>query len=368
MKRFDRCVIRGCFFLLMTFSACTGSSSGEGADGTNGDRPEVASKKIPVALETIKLGNVDEIVSAMGTVFAVHDILVSPEIAGTVKSVQCEVGQQVRAGQVLLKLDEELKQLMVDQAAAALLEARAARDKSARDFERNKKLFESKDISDFVFENARLQKESGEAAYLAAVANHKIALRQLRNTSIRSPIDGLMANRMVELGMTIAPAVPIARIVDISQVKIKFGVAENDVAKIAERQAAEISLDAIPGHTFAGEVSGVAPQADLATRTFPVEVLVDNPDARIKAGMIAEVNVSAQKVTDIPLLPRSALLERGGKTIFFVVKDGRAEEREPEIGIESGDAVVLISGAMAGEKVVVLGQENLSTGSEVIEQ
>lgn len=353
--------------LLMALSIAFNHGCGSGGatnESTNGVNTDLQNR-IPVHTEIVQKGEVVDIVSATGTIFARHDVLVSSQAAGTIIEVFVEVGDRVKKGAPLLQIDPELKHLALDQAEASLLQAKAAFEKAAKDFERNKKLHQTNDISEYIFESARLQKESAQATYLTAQANVKMARRHLADTRITSPVDGLVAARIIELGGAVTPGAPVAKVVDISQVKVKFGVAENDVIKIAQGQAAEISVDSYGQLKFSGKVSSVGPQADLSTRTFPVEVLVENRDYRLKAGMIAKVELSTQTNEDVLLLPKSALLERANQTIIFIIKDGTAQKRTPELGLESGGLIEILEGAEAGEEVVVMGQENLADGVAV---
>lgn len=345
------------------YQACgNGEASNEGSNGVQADSLD----RVPVQTHVIQIGEVVDLVRATGTLFPLHDVLVSSQTVGTVTEVFVEVGDRVERGAPLVQIDPEFKQLAVDQAEARLMEARAAFEKANRDFERNKKLHQTKDISEYIFEIARLQKESAEAAYLTAKANVKMAKRQLADARITSPVNGFVAARLVELGGTVAPGTPIAKVVDISHVKVKFGVAEKDVVKVEKGQSVAISVDSHQELKFSGKVASVGPQADLSTRTFPVEVLVDNSDLRLKAGMIARVDIVTQTNKDVVLLPKSALLERGGQTIIFLIRDGVAQKRILKLGIESGDFVAVLEGAGAGDEVVVMGQENLSDGVSIV--
>ncbi len=337
-----------------------GESSSGGSDGKDSGAPV-----IPVETVVVQMGAVVDTVRATGTVFPRHDVVISSQTAGTVTAVYIEVGNRVKKGDPLVQVDPEMKELALRQAEARLLEARAAFEKAKRDLERHRKLFESKDISEFVYESARLQKESAEAAYLTAKANVQMARRQLKDARIESPVDGFVAARLVDLGTTVAPGAPVAKVVDIDEVKVKFGVPERDVVKIAKGQVATVRVDALKGRSFTGTVSAVGPQADLATRTFPVEVVVQNPEHRLKAGMVARVSVAAGSVENLPLIPKSALLERAGETIVFVVQGEVAHKRVPELGLESNGRIAVLAGVEPGDQVVVLGQENLVEGTRV---
>ena len=346
---------------LSKFGCGNGENSNEGTNTTVKD----SSKSIPVETHTIQKGTVVDKVKATGTIFPLHDVLVSSETAGTITDVYVEVGDWVQKGAPVVQIDQELKLLALEQAEARSIEAKAAYEKAKKDFERNKKLFRTQDISDYVFENARLQKASAEATHRTAQANVKMARRQLKDARIESPVNGFVAARLVELGGSVALGTPVAKVVDISRVKVKIGVPEKDIVKMNKGQIAIITVDSYPNETFEGTVSSVGPQADLATRTFPVEILVKNPEYRLKAGMVAKIEIATQTIQQVPLLPKSALLERSGQTLIFVIKNGKAQQRIPQLGLESGDKIALLDGAEAGDEVVILGQENLAQGVEV---
>ncbi len=360
---FNKKTIFPLVLLNVTFHLACGSSSGS-KDETNGVVAD-SINGIPVQTHVIQQGEVVDLVRATGTLFPLHDVLISSQTAGTVTEVYAEVGDTVEKGAPLLQIDPELKQLALEQTEANLIQAKAAFEKATKDFERNEKLHKTNDISEYIFESARLQKESAEAAYLTAKATMKMARRHLADARITSPVNGLVAARLVELGSTVAPGVPIAKVVDISHVKMKFGVAEKDIVKIEKGQSATIAVDSYE-QPFSGTVSSVGPQADLSTRTFPVEVSVNNPKFQLKAGMISKVEIATQTDQNALLLPKSALLERANQTILFVIKNGIAEKRTPKLGIESGDFIAILEGANAGEEVVVIGQENLADGVAVV--
>lgn len=337
---------------------------GRGTDGRGTDGRDPLNR-IPVETHVIRTGEVVRTVRGTGTVQPKHDIVVSAQTAGTVVAVEIDLGDAINNGQVLVRIDDELKRLALQQAEAQRLQAEAAYEKARKDFERNKKLFETRDISEYVFENARLQMKSAEAAYLTAKANEAMARRHLADTRVVSPIAGVVAARMVDVGSTVAPGTPVARIVDLSQVKVTFGVPEEDRVQLQRDQPAILTVDAYPGARFEGKVSGVGPQADPATRTFPVEVRIDNPGGRLKGGMTGRVEVVTRKAQDARLLPKSALLERRGETLVFVVRDGVAEKHTPKLGLESGEYITVRDGLNVGDEVIVLGQEQLTDGSPV---
>jgi RND family efflux transporter MFP subunit len=331
----------------------------EASDGTR--------EAVPVATAPVRAGTAYEIVEATGTVAPRHQADIGAEVQGQVVEIVKDVGDWVQKGDVILRLDPELPDLSVAQAEAQFLGAEAAYRKAERDYQRNVKLFESQDISEFTLENSRLQMQSAKAAYLTAKAALEMAQRQRRKADITAPFNGWVARRYVDLGQTVAPGVPVVRVVDISSVKVEVGLAEKDIVKVRENQKAVLILDVYPGRTFPGRVSAVGPEADVRSRSFPVEISAANSaEQRLRAGMVAKVRIFTKELKGVPIIPRAALLERSNKTLLFVVRDGLAAEREPVLGVAFGDSVAVLEGVAPGETVVIAGQENLADGTRVV--
>ncbi|MFQ5636918.1 MAG: efflux RND transporter periplasmic adaptor subunit [bacterium] len=254
------------FLLIFTIVSCFSLSCGNPEPKEKATAGEEDSNRVAVETHVVLAGEVADVVKATGTIFPKHDVLISSETAGAIQKVYIELGDWVQKGAPLVQVDPEMKHLALEQATARAAQARAAYEKSQRDFERNEKLLKSQDISEFVFENVRLQKESAEAAYLMAEADVKMARRQLKDTRIVSPVAGFVAHLIAEPGQTVAPGTPIAKVVDISEVKVKFGVPEKDIVKLRKGQEVTISVDSYSGSKFQGTVTAVGPQADLSSR------------------------------------------------------------------------------------------------------
>ena len=348
---------------VVVITAC-GERSGPAEEAQAADGVQ---KAVPVAVTRVSAGTAFDVVEATGTIAARHRADIGAEVQGQVIEILKDVGDWAKEGEVILRLDPELHDLSVDQAEAQFLGAEAAYKKAERDYERNLKLFESQDISEFALENSRLQMQSAKAAYLTAKAALAMAQRQRRNADITAPFNGWLAIRYVDLGQTLAPGVPVARVVDISTVKVEVGLAEKDVVNVRQGQKAILRVDAFPDRTFPGRVTAIGPEADPRSRSFPVEITAENTaKERLRAGMVAKVRIFTRELKNVPVVPRTALLERSKRTLLFVVKDGIAEEREPVLGVAFGDSVAVLSGVSAGERIVLAGQENLADGTKVV--
>jgi len=347
--------------LLLSQIACSESSPSD-----KDPAAQAGSEAVPVAVTALRSGDIAETIEATGTVQPMHNATVAAQVGGQVIAVLAELGDAVRQGQVLLRIDPETYRYALDQAEAQLLSAKSAYEKAQADFKRNERLLAAGSISDFTFENVRLQMEARRAAYESAKAARQLAAKQLRDCSIRSPFAGQVAQRHVSLGNTVAPGTPLYTIADIGRVKVRVSVSEADIVRLQKGQVATLVVKAYPDRQFSGKISAIGPSAALDTRTFPVEITFDNPDEHaLKAGMVAKVAMTLRQFRDVPLLPVSCLLYKNQQPYVFVVQDSTAHERPVQLGPQQGDNFGVLGGVQTGEKVVILGQDRLRTGMAV---
>ena len=322
---------------------------------------------IPVEIQEIRRTTMTETISAVGTVEAWHDVTLSAEASGKVVEICANEGDRVKREDVIIKLDDELRCLAAVQAKAQVLMAKANFQKAKRDLKRSEDLFGTEDISESQIELARLQAETAEAGLKSAEVALKMALRQLADTEIKSPIDGKVAVRYVDVGELVAPGTPIATVVDLSRVKAKIGVSEQEIAKIKTGQKAYLSVDAYPDERFEGEVSNVGLKADLQTRSFPIEIEVpSNSGEKLKPGMIARVKVDVKTYANVLLIPQDAVLDESEEKVVYVVRSDKAAKRSLLLGRRWDERVVVERGLEAGDRLVVAGQEKLSEGTRVV--
>ena len=335
-----------------------------GGEGTG--EGEASADPIPVITEVIQARDVHEIVSGVGTVLAFHDVTVSSETSGKVVEVYAEVGDRVEKGDPLVQVDDELRRSAVEAAEAQLMLAEANFQKAKRDLERSEGLFKTQDISEMELEGARLAAKSAEANYLQAKAALRTAQRRSKDTRIVSPISGQVALRHVDLGTAVAPGSPIATIIAIERVKVKLGVSEKEVAKLAPGQKAQVQVDAYPGRKFTGHVYTVGLKADMSTRTFPVEVIVANRGPEVlKPGMIARVDIEVGILKDAISVPQDAVMDDRGGKFAYVVQGDSAERRPLLLGPTFGEEVLVEKGLTPGDELVIQGQSKLRPGDRV---
>lgn len=336
-----------------------------GCGRPEGPPDESSAVAVPVEVLQVALGDVTVAVSATGTVEAREDIPMSAEASGQVEDVLVRVGDRVQAGEVLIRLDSELAALAVRQAEAQLLLAEADLDNAEAGLARAQNLWESKDISDAEFEASERLAKIARAGFMAAEAQLGSARRQLRNTEIASPTDGVVAFVYAEQGHLVALGAPVARIVDDREVQIEIGLTQDQVLDVRPGRRAEVRVRSLSGEVFEGTVEYVGPRADDLTKTYPARIVLANRDRKMLAGMVAEVTIEADELTDVVAIDRDWVVERYGEPAVFVVSDSLAVLSKVGLGRVVGDRVVVNSGLKPGDQIVTLGYDQLTENARV---
>jgi HlyD family secretion protein len=357
----------------------------------------------PVAVTAVHKEPVRRAVDVVGTLAAVDQVTVSSETDGKVRRILADLGDRVRAGQVLIELDSERQQYTLEQQQAALARALAqygATDpknlpeiektpdvqkakadlvQATQSFERASELFKRTLISQQALDDAKTALESKKASYDAALqtarnlrasiqgseATMKLAGRQLRDTEIRAPFDGYVERRMVNLGELVKAPMPVMAIVRLDPLKVTAEMPEKMAPWITAGRPLELHVDAYPDRTFSGNVTRISPAVNTSTRAFAFEALVPNPDALLKPGTFARVHVESDKVDPVLTLPYSALQYRYGVNRVFVVQGDRLAMRELKVGDRMGERIEIVSGVKEGERVAVTDVDALNDGDRV---
>jgi membrane fusion protein, multidrug efflux system len=195
------------------------------------------------------------------------------------------------------------------------------------------------------------------------------ARKQLDDTELTAPFSGRIEQRMVQQGELVSPGSPIVRVVNTATVRVTSGVPERFAADIRPGTNVSVHFRAYGSESHTGRVSFVGNVIDASSRTFPIEVEVDNPDLLFKPEMTVELLVTRSFHENVITVPRTALIrDETGLNVFIVNRDEErpvAEFRAVETGRSSGGQVLILEGLYVGEEVVVAGQGNLSHGDQV---
>jgi membrane fusion protein, multidrug efflux system len=333
--------------------ACGGGSEVPSRPGG----PDTAAQRVVnVEVLEVALESFEDQIGITGSVEAERDVTVAAEESGVIRQIFVEKGQSVRAGQAIAKIDDRVLRAQHDQASS---EAALARET----YERQRRLWEEDRIgSEMNYLRARYGAETAEA-------NARMLAARLDRTTVRAPISGVLDARTVEVGSMVAPGAPVARIIDVDTLKVSGGVPERYAGEIRPGSAALVTFDNMGGREFTARTRFVGASVNEQNRTFPVEVAIPNAGGAIKPGMVARVRLARGGARQVVLVPREAVMRTESGYIVFIVREeaGReiSEARPVVTGSGAGGRVVVESGLEPGDRIVVVGQNQVANGDIV---
>ena len=287
-------------------------------------------------------------------------------------------GDPVARGTVLARVRQEDYTQKVSQARSSLVEAEASAEKARLDFERADKLYAATSMTRPDWEASRASAQTARARAEGARAQLDSAETALSDTSLKSPLDGVVLSRSIEQGTLVNAGTVGFVVADLSSVKAVFGVPDRVVSTLKLGQPMTVTTEAAGG-PFRGILTALAPSADRKSRVFDVEVTIPNRDGRLRSGLIAAIEVSPDRRTaavaddpPLPAIPLSAVIQSphasDGYAVFVVVETGdtgSAHSRDVKLGRIVGNDVTVVEGLRAGEHVVVSGASLLTDGETV---
>ncbi|GAC1580155.1 MAG: efflux RND transporter periplasmic adaptor subunit [Polyangiales bacterium] len=354
-----------------------------------------------VTTAKVMRGTAIEAVYATGTVEASDRVNVKAKTSGSIFELKVKEGARVRKGELLAVIDSpslkfELARGKAESWAAsqqaganapqiAVLEAQARATQSAmktarEDQERLTQLVSSGAATQSDLDRASARVEGLEAE-LAGISAHQRALRidlsarvtgsnaavdslsaHLRETEVRSPLDGVVLSRSVELGEVVTVNQQIFKVGDVSNLLLECAIDESDIGKVSLGKRAAVSLYAFPQSIHRGEVIEILPDADRGKKSFLVKVKLESPPTGLRSGMSAEVNVIIDERKGALLAPAEAIDSKGET---WMVRNNRAEKRILTFGIRDMLRVEVLGGADEGDRLVIEGGAGLENGARV---
>ncbi|MBA1202427.1 efflux RND transporter periplasmic adaptor subunit [Pseudomonas capeferrum] len=305
---------------------------------------------------------------AVGSLKALQGVELSLEVAGTVRALHFESGQPVKAGQLLLQLDN-------DEEAAALGTAQADLGLAKVDFGRGSQLVGDQAISRGEFDRLRAQYQRNQAVVEQLKAS-------LAKKSIKAPFSGTIGIRQVDVGDYLASGTVIATLQDLSRLYLDFNVPEQALPQLSLGQQVQVRVAAYPGRPFEANLSAINPKVEESTRNVLVRATLGNPDGKLLPGMFANLMVLLPDPQPRIVVPESAITYTlYGNSVYVATprssKDGQteanagdslqltAERRTVETGERRDGVVVIAKGLQAGDQVVTAGQLKLTQGAAI---
>lgn len=335
---------------------------------------------VPVAVQPVKRADVARELVASGQLVGEQSVVVSPKISGKVDDVRVELGSRVAQGDVLFTLDDtdilaQVQQFEASVAAAAARKkvAEQNRENVSRQFERYKQLYEQGAISADTYETYRFkldqalseEPESNLAQMQASLSYQRI---QLANTVITSPVSGEVGAKNVEIGNMVSSTTQAITVVNLERVKVQVPVGEQQIGRLKQGQEVKVLVPSVRQEQFNAVIANISPAADPKTKSFLVEVKMDNPEHLLKQGMFAEVHIATDRKEKVLTVPVDAVVAKGGENFVFTVVEDKAKENKVKVGISDGKVTEIVEGLAEGDQAIVLGQQGLVNGSSVLVQ
>ena len=340
-------------------AAAAPGAGGAGGAGGRGGRPPM-----PVEFAVVKRAPVAEQILVVGNLIGAATVQVVPRVNGRLATVTVQLGDTVRRGQTVAKVEDLEIQEQVRQAQAAYKVSEATIRQRKADLtlattnrERSKSLYERQLLPQQTYDDtvarheaAMAQTDLAQAQFEQAKARLEELKITLDNTIITSPVDGFVSKRFSDPGAFVGPNSPVVAVVDIRTVRMVANLVEKDMKRVPVGTHAAVEVDAFPGEKFAGRVGRVAPVFDPATRTAEMEIEIPNTGYRLKPGMYSRVSLTVGSSANALTIPRNALVELDGKPGVFIATAGSGGGRsqgQASGGQQSGERAGT-AGAAAG--------------------
>lgn len=301
--------------------------------------------------------------TAIGSVVSDQRVDVASRLSGYIRELNVQEGDRVRRGQVLARIDAADVEGNIRQARAGMAAAESARDDAKVDVERFQALFAKGNVSESEMRKVRLRQDAAQEALNQARAAFEAATAQRDYTEIRSPLDGVVVARVKRAGDLAVPGAPILTLETGRGLLFETAVTERQVARVVVGKPVVVRIDGLDA-PLTGRVQRVVASADPVTRSYPVKIAL--PDAAgLLPGMFGRADFVVGE-TAVPVVPASALVERGGlRGVFVLDAAGKARFRWLRLGREWPDRVEVTAGLVAGERVVAVEEPALREGDAV---
>jgi len=389
--------------LLLAISGISGACASSGSKDASTTAAAPAPPAVSIETTKIEVRELPRTVEAIGTLDPNEEVTVSNQVEGPVAKVLVDLGDFVKAGQVLATLDtselelavrlqtaalqqevarigisdpnaniEESSTSQVKQAEATLSEARSRLDRTKRLADEGvvskQQLDEQQakfDVADATVKLARESVRNIKATIAARKAGLDLAQKKLGDARITAPMSGLVKERLVSEGTYLKANSPVVTLVQISPLKLRVDMPETAIESVRAGRAVQFTVDSLPDKMFDGRISRLSPSVNQQSRTLKLEALVDNSNGTLKPGLFARVTILTGKTEKALVAPAGALFTVAGLEKLFVIDGGKVSERIVRTGSRGADYVEILEGVKEGDVIATSNLGSLQQGREV---
>jgi RND family efflux transporter MFP subunit len=348
-------------FKTMVIAGAVIMAAGCGSSDNQNQQNKAVDTTPTVAVEQVTRRDVPQEVVYSTTVQAFVKNNIAPQSVNRIAQINVEIGDNVTKGQVLAKMDQVQLQTVENQMRQAELQMK----NNEVEYGRLKGLYDAGGLSQSDLDAIELAYEASKIAYNNAKKQYE---NLLENSVLLSPINGVVTARNYDVGDMYAMSAPIFTVEQIVPVKVLVGVSESDYTKVHVGDKVTVVADALPGQDFVGEVNRIYPTVDPATRTFTVEVKINNEKKELRPGMFARATITFGSNNSI-IVPDVAVVKQQGsgeRFVYVLNQDGTVSYTKVVLGRRLGKEYEVLEGIEDGAKVVTGGMIRLKDGVKVI--
>ena len=346
---------------LAVATACGGGGAAE-SDSASAEATMVGAENIAI----VTTGAIESGPTISGAVAPEEEASVRAQVGGSVLQTLVDAGQAVRRGQTLARIEAGGLQDAFLSARAGVTSASNSADVARRELERAQKLLAAGAIAERDMEQARRSSIAASAALADARARLSAAQKQVGNTVVTSPINGVVSERAVSAGDVVQPGAEMYTVVDPRSMRLEGAVPAEQLNQVRLGAPVTFTVNGYPGRTFTGRVTRINPTADPATRQVRILISIPNAEGRLVGGLFATGRVASQSRTGM-LVPANAIDSRSATPSVFRIKGGKVERVTVQIGLrdESSERVEIASGVAAGDTLLLGAAQGITPGTPV---
>ncbi len=320
----------------------------------------------PVAVKPVRVADVVDEIEATGQLLARDRAKIAAEVSGRITAIEIYEGGAVEAGDEVLKIDPERRELELKRTRAQLEGARATFLDDKREWRRFRALKEKNFAAQARLEEAEAELAASRSRLEAAEAQVGIAERALADATVCAPFAGLIADRLVSIGEFVQTSQPLLELVALDPIEVEFHLAEIDSARVHLGDTVRVLVAPFPDEAFPATVTFISPVINPRTRTLRVKGRIDNGDGRLRPGLFARADLGVSERKGVTLVPEEAILQRADGAVLFRLDEGNFVERlVVETGTHRQGDIEVVSGIRPGDSVVIRGHAALVDGSRV---
>lgn len=328
-----------------------------------GTHQEAARAPVPVQTVAVTSRPMAKDMVVNGTIIAKSQVNVLPKTSGRILELRVDEGDHVRKGEVIAVLETPELGWQLQQQKSGLISAEANRDQAEDNLERMRELASEGVISQQQLKSAETQAKVAASQVKQAKAAINLMESQLANGTVTSPMSGIVISKGLDQGAMAGPSTPIVTIAQAGSLQAKLPVAERDLAMVHRGGRVAVTSVALPGETFVGRITEIAPMVDPQTRLITVKAdLADT--GRLKVGLNVSATVAGPS-HDALAVPTTAVLTDGAEQIVYLARAGKAERAVVTTGLRAGDWIEVTSGLQPGAPVITEGASFVKSGDPI---